>query len=277
MELDTIKKKLEDLVIKTLKSLKRQPNILQKIKFYEQVHQSLSLNVIKNKREIYYNSVQIFRTQSTVDKLIKETCSILEVSQSDLLISTTLKGIFNVSLTFYRNNKIIYQNNQGTSLIPDMSTIDSVKCEYKICVVIEKDTIFSKIVRSYTRNDILFVCGKGYPCGNTLSLVRNLKNVTMYGLFDFDPYGLEICSKYLSIKRIGVCLEDLELVDRSSYIKLSEFDIRKIERMLVNQNINKDLNFMKKNNLKIELEGLFNSKGFNLDIFLKSKIEYNNK
>ncbi|KAK6089703.1 hypothetical protein P3W45_001345 [Vairimorpha bombi] len=277
MKLESIKNKLEELVIKTLKSIRRHPNILQKIKFYEQVHQSLSLNIIKNKREIYYNSVQIFRTQKNVDKLIKETCSILGVSQPDLLISTTLKGIFNGSLVFYRNNKIIYQNNQGTSLIPDMSTIDRVKCEYKKCVVIEKDTIFSKIVRSYTRNDILFVCGKGYPCGNTLSLVKNLVDVKIYGLFDFDPYGLEICSKYPSLKRIGLCLEDIEWVDKSSYIKLSEFDNRKIERMMLNHNFNKDLNFMKNNNLKIELEGLFNSKEFNLECFLDSKIEYKSK
>jgi len=66
---NNLKVKLEELVIYILKNIKRYPNIIQRLKFYEQIHLGLTLNKIKNKREIYYNSVSIFKKQSIVDML----------------------------------------------------------------------------------------------------------------------------------------------------------------------------------------------------------------
>lgn len=268
---NNLKVKLEELVIYILKNIKRYPNIIQRLKFYEQIHLGLTLNKIKNKREIYYNSVSIFKKQSIVDMLIKDTCNKLKCTQSDLLISTTLKGVFYGNITFYKNNKLVHVNLKGTSLIPDMNQIDRIEYTQKKCLIIEKDTIFSKIVREYTSNDILFICGKGYPCRNTILLVNKL-NIRKYGIFDFDPYGLEICTKYPSIKKIGIDIKDINLIDKQHFMILNKYDIRKINTLLKQKVYEVELFYMLKNNIKIEIEGLFSAKGFDINNYFYTKI-----
>ncbi|WUR05147.1 meiotic recombination protein SPO11-like protein [Vairimorpha necatrix] len=275
---------LRDLTRHTLRNISKFPNILQRLKFYEELNNSLLSNTKKNKREIYYNSVEIFKSQSSVDRLIKETCIKLKCTQSDLLISTTLKGIYYGNIVFYKNNKEII-NCRGTSLIPDMSEIERVECKSKMIIVVEKDTIFSKIIRSKNQedtkdvlndtnlkssDDILFICGKGYPCHNTLALVNKLKHIKMYGIFDFDPYGVEICTKYKTVQRIGVRRED---INKENVLELTENDIKRIRSLIKKGICVEDMEYMLENNIKMEIEGIFNRPGFDILEYIRERTE----
>ena len=90
-------------------------------------------------------------------------------------------------------------------LIPTLDTVESIHFNGQIVLVIEKDSIFQSLIQNFqsierqTGCHILLVTGKGYPCLATREFLVSIKlqfSVLFFGLFDFDPYGMEIFSVY---------------------------------------------------------------------------------
>ena len=75
-----------------------------------------------------------------------------------------------------------------------------------IVLLVEKDSVFQWLVQHFEEliiqlgRKVLLVTGKGYPCLATREFLVGLRLLQrfskFYGLFDFDPYGLEIFSVY---------------------------------------------------------------------------------
>ena len=84
-----------------------------------------------------------------------------------------------------------------------------IKTKAEFVLIIEKDAVFQQLINQNfleLANGIL-ITGKGFPDTNTRELIHILSaeyKLKTYGLFDADPYGIEIlnCYKFGSIVRI---------------------------------------------------------------------------
>lgn len=251
--------KIQLLTLKAISNI-QSPSILCRLRFYEIIYEMLTKSIVRNKREIYYLDVKIFKTQRVVDNLINSTCKILSLTPFSLNITNTLKGIFYGSVTFHFVSTEEMRMNNTTSLIPDMNRVRQVTTSSTLCVVVEKDTIFSKIIRESKDLDWLLVCGKGYPCRNTLLFLSKLSNIRIVGLFDYDPYGLDIFLNYrriCSIEKIGLSSEDLRNVKHS--IDLNTRDINRMKALKDRSETAQEAKEMQIGGVKAELENLFES------------------
>ena len=124
---------------------------------------------------------------------------------------------------------------------------------------------------SNNKKNILLICGKGYPCMNTLKLLT-LLNIKTYGIFDFDPHGLEIYMCYkksnISINKIGINLHQVINISCTKYIKLTKLDYVKIKNLCRYTELKDELIYMRDNDMKIEIESVFNDSGFDLCEFI---------
>ncbi|KAF7696479.1 putative meiosis-specific protein SPO11 like protein [Cucumispora dikerogammari] len=253
-----------------------------KLKFLEILKYMLKHNIKKSKREIFYTCPVIFGNQTRVDSIIKHYCATWQLEMSDINITISLKGIFIGRITFKINGEVIHQN-QG--LIPDMLTIETIEIKHKKILVVEKDSMMSFINEVYIKNKIkmnfVLVSGKGYPDTNTKNFLQNIsrdKNIKIYGLFDFDPHGLDIYRVYkqtINIYRIGILSSDIFVykVNEREMLKLKLNDFRKIESLISGENFiefQEDLLFLKglRKKCEIEIFTAFNEK------FIINYLEY---
>lgn len=266
------------------------PNLAQILKFYEIVIDLINSGMKKNKREIYYQSVNVFKKQYIIDHLIKRTTKLFGVSQRSLMITASLKGLFFGPVKF----KIDGQMKNCSLLIPDMLSVEKVITKAKVIIVLEKDSIFSFLCqfKNVRFANVLFVCGKGYPCNNTILFLNRLKNkCKIYGLFDFDPYGLHIYHIYKygstnnhmrieNITRIGIDSNDVfkYKIDEKELLSLNNRDYKMIEKLKkidTNNEFIDDLRFFLGTDKKMEME-IFTSKNINFIVdYIIEKLDLN--
>lgn len=266
---------MEQNVLKLLVELKSR-NLVMQLKIYEILRNMQVSGMIKNEREIFYMSVNTFRNQASVRRLIKRTASELQVSRLDLGIRNTLKGVFVGRLAFVKNKKTFPMESAdgNPQLIPDMSDIDDVLCDQKTTVVMEKDTMLSSVVfvmkEETAACNVLLVCGKGYPCRNTMMLLKMLEGKSrVFGLFDFDPFGLHIyiVYKYGSIASPELKVESMHRirmndvfgqgVSENDLVPLNRHDCKMIQRLMGYSELVEDLQLLKSSMMKLELEAFF--------------------
>lgn len=93
-------------------------------------------------------------------------------------------------------------DNPGGVLIPrTISAVTSVRTRAKLAIVVEKDTVFQKLLEENCpgRLSCILITGKGYPDVTTRMLVKILAEkveLPVYVLVDADPYGVEIMCTY---------------------------------------------------------------------------------
>lgn len=283
MDTDALKVQIEKDTRSILQNMRSLAQI-QKLKFYGIVHEMLSHDTSRSKREIFYMAVPVFKSQSVVDKLVKATSTKFGVCL-DPYITASLKGLYSGPIRFHSSEGVI----QNSKLIPDMQKVFRVECDATSVVVIEKDALFSFIVERTARSDILFVCGKGYPCRNTIKLLQMIK-IKKYGIFDFDPFGLHIFSVYRksmseedqpTFLRLGITSQDLFdfKVSENDLISLNSRDLTYIENMIKRkdcESLNADLMFLKGLGKKLEMEAFINNEPDFFERFLDLKIARGN-
>ena len=184
------------------------------------IYGMISRNVICTKRELYYRNVQFLKNQASVNRALDSICSLLNVQVWELGILSTSKGLIagDITITLEENEVI---NCIGTKCVPqNPSTIKSVKSEAEYVLVVEKDTVFSRLVNDNffgrSLKKCILVTAKGYPDINTRVLLKKIVeklNIPVYIIVDADPYGIEIMCTY----KFG----SLELVEKSEQLALS--------------------------------------------------------
>lgn len=244
-------------------------NLAKILKFYEIIIEMQHTGLSKNKREIFYQSVPIFKTQITIEILIKRMRRKFGITEEDLLITSSLKGLYKGDVSFITNNGVL----ENTLLIPDMRNVLKIETQAEIVVVIEKDSFFSflmQIVENIENfKNVIWVCGKGYPCQNTLRFLNFIKGkMRILGIFDYDPHGIHIYNVYKygsslnkkhvieNIQRIGICSSDvLEYkIEEKELIDLSCRDNKMIEKLLKLEEVKGDVLFLKGLKKKMEME-----------------------
>lgn len=158
-----------------------------------------------------------------------------------------------------------------------MTSVYKIVIKYKKILIVEKESVFNfikEIFKKYNKKiDFLMITGKGYPCLNTLNFINKIKNkkIRIFGLFDFDPFGLDISRIYetrinnFKYKRIGITMKDLRKYKyvKSDAINLTKYDISKIKSLekLDQKKLKKDLNFLlRKKKCEIEIFTTFDNK-----------------
>lgn len=268
---------------------------LSKIKLLSIVFPLLKTSILVNKRSIYYQAVPLFKTQKRVDSLILFYMKKFQCEMKFLNISAGLKGIFHGSLRFIYDQKVsegcqivnnapmirngpmidqkagndsMIRNDLGVNLIPDMSFVTRVEHAYDLVIVIEKETILSKIANK----NHLTICGKGFPCKNTIKLLERLEpKVKVICLTDFDPHGLYIYLHYKrsikEIERRGVTVHDIlkHKVRKEECIKMKEREMKMIRKLKEIEEVKEEALFMEGCEFKVELEAIVLQKEFNIE------------
>ncbi|EJT76172.1 meiosis-specific topoisomerase Spo11 [Gaeumannomyces tritici R3-111a-1] len=152
------------------------------IRILEIAHEALLTGKLVTKRNIFYQDKQLFRDQRTVDALVDNIALTLGVGRHALNIAAAGKGLVAgpISLTLDDDGSILPCDD--ATLIPTPDRLRHVEwSRAQWILVIEKE-------------------GKGYPdlCTRRFlfSLHQSRPYIPVYGLVDYDPYGIRILRNY---------------------------------------------------------------------------------
>ncbi|KAI4504858.1 hypothetical protein M0802_000408 [Mischocyttarus mexicanus] len=171
-------------------------------------HRLLITNTIITRRSFYYdlkNDIAniLAPKQQYVDLAVNNIAEILNCAPWDLRLIGSSKGLVAGDLTLYfKDNQIIDCRVPGGVLIPQLiSNIKSIRVKGKFVLVVEKDTIFQKLLEENVTKllNCILITGKGYPDIATRMLIKLLSekvNLPIYIVVDADPFGVDIMCVY---------------------------------------------------------------------------------
>lgn len=153
-------------------------------------------------RDIFYQDVNLFRTQKSVVAAIDQICRTLHVPRRLLGIIPSPNGLIAGDLTVVFSSGAVVEIDRINSphIIPVGSQVFhiSVKKQPKFILVIEKEAVFSHLCKELP--EALLVTGRGFPDHYTRlflkALVDAMPSVPVYGLVDADVHGILIMKTY---------------------------------------------------------------------------------
>ncbi|KAF7782146.1 hypothetical protein Agabi119p4_1522 [Agaricus bisporus var. burnettii] len=194
--------------------------LAQLFRVMDLAHEAIIEDIPTTKRDIFYNDVQLFNSQRTVDTLVDDLAATFDLDRSSLNIRASSKGLICGSgLTIYlTSGETVRPTDTKATLIPAGEDISSFG--------LSEDAVFQtlcnleitnshdfpgrgllitvRVARRSTSGIFLTKCldkGKGYPDIATRHLVKTLADclpprIPIMALVDGDPYGLDILSVY---------------------------------------------------------------------------------
>lgn len=192
----------------------------------------------------------------------------------------------------------------GAVLLPqDHNAINHLETNAAFVLIVEKDTIFSKLISQKIfetiGKDIILITGKGYPDLCTRHIVHRLSVVhklPIYALCDADPFGIDILliyqfgspkmpydiSKNLICPRmqwLGIHPTELNMFNFSS-ASLNKYDNRKLQNILrynyLKPAIRAELQLMQLLQRKVHIDELHCiAQNFLINDYLPNKIKRN--
>ena len=268
----------------------------------------LQENVYSTKREIYYNDVPFFGSQTIVDHVVDDISCMFNLPRHALHILACSKGYVSGKLSFreHDGNLIDCNGNPNGILVPShIHGIYNICSDAKAILVVEKDATYQRLLDDdilEKLHPIIMITGKGFPDLNTRLLVKRLwesLEVPILALVDTDPHGVEIMSVYRfgsmsqsydtdnlavpSMRWIGVLPSDLEKlsINKEAQIPLTGQDRKKISQLLerpyvkAHASIQQELLVLLNTGYKAEMQALSGiSTGFITDVFLPIKIKH---
>lgn len=266
----------------------------------------LQKNTYCTKRELYYQDVNVYESQSVLDKILNDIACLFNVQKIDLHVLTTSKGCIAGDLQFKDSDGNYIDcsaSAQGTLVPNDISGITNIQSTARFILVVEKDAIFQILLDGdiiTTMHPCILVTGKGFPDANTRQIVRKLWDtlqIPVMGLVDADPYGVEILCTYrygslsmaydcnhLAVPQmqwLGVHPTDMERLHlpEDATMVMTKCDIDKAMSLLdrpyffCNKEWSKQIKILLSHQKKMEIEGLHKISGqFLSNVYLPSKI-----
>ncbi|KAF5505504.1 Meiotic recombination protein rec12 [Colletotrichum siamense] len=171
----------------------------QVLKIIHLSHSSLLSGNPVTKRNLFYQCPDLFKTQAIVDGLVDDISHTLGMGRDDLNIVASAKGLLSGPITLHmRDSSSVSASASDTGVtIPTTRNISKIDFQHAEWVlVVEKDASPCKI----PGQDGMLTSGKGVPDLQTkqfLHLLHSAKpEIPIYGLVDFDPYGVNIMRCY---------------------------------------------------------------------------------
>ncbi|OCH93112.1 DNA topoisomerase IV alpha subunit [Obba rivulosa] len=183
----------------------------QLLKVVNLLHEALVDDIPTTKRDMYYKDVQLFKSQSVVDRLVDDLAATFELGRADLHVRASSKGLIaGVGLTIHlTQGDVIHVNTTEASLIPASEEISQFEVDSQLSwvLVVEKEAVFQTLCRlniaahPYMPGPGLLITGKGYPDVATRELVKTLSDnlppsIPILCLVDGDAFGIDILSVY---------------------------------------------------------------------------------
>ncbi len=290
---------------RNLSSVKSFNQLTQLMLILEEI---LSRNIHNTKRDIFYNDVNTFETQSTSDNLIEDLSALLQVTRTSLNVTASSKGIVIGRLQFEEKGDYIDCTKIGTgkSIAPAIDEIENLQSDAEFVLVIEKDAVFNRLAEDqfYDYVPSILITAKGQPDMATRMFLKKIDEelqIPILAIMDADVYGIEIMrvytvgSKSLSfeaanlavpnMKWLGLLPSDLTEesgfhIPSSTHIKLTKNDENKIKLMLEEEFVKrkpewkKELLILQELGVKAEIQAL-NAKDpqFITNQYLPDKLE----
>jgi len=180
-------------------------------KILDVMHQAITDDIPCTKRDIYYQDVPLFKSQSVVDQLVDDISATFGMGRADMHVRASAKGLFcGAALTIHLSSgEVISGNESESALIPTAEQIVhlDVSDDLAWVLVVEKEAVFQTLVHqgfadcSSSLGRGIIITGKGYPDLATRHLVgtfsRNLpSSIPIVAIVDADPHGIDIMSTY---------------------------------------------------------------------------------
>ncbi|KAK0618970.1 Spo11/DNA topoisomerase VI subunit A [Immersiella caudata] len=172
-------------------------------------HEALLSGNLITKRNIYYQNIDLYKSQGMVDELVDNIAYTLGVGREDLNIVAAARGLIFGPISLIMRGGDALQCGLPTDngiLLPSIYSVESVELnEVKWLLVIEKEATFRTLAASqYPRRCPIgpgvLVTAKGFPDLATrrfLSILHNARpQLTMFALVDYDPHGIAILRTY---------------------------------------------------------------------------------
>ncbi|KAK3911253.1 Meiotic recombination protein SPO11 [Frankliniella fusca] len=161
--------------------------------------------VTKWDRQLYYEDVTFLKSQREVDDGALSVSRVLRLPPWHLGLLATAKGLVagDLTITTVDGEVLDCSSNPGGVLIPgDVCAVQSVQSTAKFMLVLEKDTIFQRVLQEGILDRLgpcIVVTGKGYPDVSTRALLSRLEaelRLPMLAVMDADPHGVHIMCVY---------------------------------------------------------------------------------
>ncbi|XP_033209484.1 meiotic recombination protein W68 [Belonocnema kinseyi] len=237
-------------------------------------------------------------TMKKVNNAVNSAEKLIGCTRWDLGFVATSKGLVAGDLTLNFNEKsITYLKTRGDLIPQEMFELSSIRTSAKFVLVVEKDTIFQKLLGEREMCpeylNCILITGKGEPDIATRILVHRLSEIERlptYILVDNDPYGFEILCTYRfgskehkpwaspSVRWIGIHPEEIKSMGIIP-MGLKVREIEKVKTLRTRNDLQSEANLcmqlrkMKKIG-KAEIESVANlSYGFLTRFYIPEKIK----
>ncbi|XP_013100333.2 meiotic recombination protein W68 [Stomoxys calcitrans] len=158
-------------------------------------------------RELLYKNNHMASNMLHINRAVQDVCCLLNQTSWNLGIFSSGKGLIAGPLLIVMSNGDTIDCNcltTPTMIPPNFTYIDHFQTQAQIIVVVEKDTIFKKLLQSplfsVMKGKVLLITARGNPDLSTRWLLNKLSrahtHLAMYMLADGDPYGIEIMLTY---------------------------------------------------------------------------------
>nr|WJN25130.1 meiosis-specific topoisomerase [Farysia itapuensis] len=212
------------------KAVKGMLRFAQYLRVLELVQSALRQCMFVTKRSIYYQSMHLFDSQQASDNVVEQLVVLLGCKdRSQLGVIASPRGLVagNLVITHEHTPSIKIVPGRATLIPPEIVTqtdwhvrLDAAQPP-KLIILVEKETVFKTLVQLQQRGSLsdplrksIIVTGRGYADQAARVLINLLAETELrcVGLFDCDPYGIDIHRHYrlacpsADIQRLGVNL-----------------------------------------------------------------------
>lgn len=251
---------------------------LMVLKIIDVLIDNLQKNLITTRRDIYYQDVPLFKTQRSVDSIISLLCTSLNYKDFEISAIASQKGLYRGKIKLIYEDKEMVKDDCFESLIPKLHDVNSIRIDdsIKYLLIIEKEAVF-QLLTNYSQNNSnrILITGKGFPDQLTRLFINKItatNNVSVFGICDCDPYGLNILRQYKTGGKVKYSC-DLQPLENSimnfSSGSLMDLDQKEVKMMMKN--------LIEWNELDDPKFGSFTKQELQRMLFLGKKCELNMK
>ncbi|XP_066442182.1 meiotic recombination protein SPO11 [Eleutherodactylus coqui] len=278
------------------------------MKLLSVIYKLVQTDTYATKRDIFYEDVQLYGSQRTVDSIVMDISCMLKIPRRSLHILSTSKGCVAGSLLYIEQDgtKVDCSFNTSGVLVPsNVEGVTHLRTAARYILIIEKDATFQRLLDDDfcgKCGPCILITGKGVPDVNTRLFVRKLWDtfqIPIFTLVDADPHGIEIMCIYKygsasmsfeahnltvpSIAWLGLLPSDIErlYVPADALIPLSALDQRKLLSLHKRPYVScqplwkQELQIMTERKMKAEIQALTSlSPTFLTSVYLPNKLEY---
>ncbi|CAM4682253.1 unnamed protein product [Leuciscus chuanchicus] len=175
------------------------------LKLLSVIYKLVQSDSYATKRDIYYNDVQLFGSQRTLDFIVDDVSCLLKVPRRSLHVLATSKGFISGDLCYLEEDGTKVDCNSSSAATPVSSNVNGIRnivSSAKFILIVEKDATLQRLLDDdfCTRlSPCIIITGKGMPDVNSRLMVRKLwdaLHVPVFALVDADPHGIEIMCIY---------------------------------------------------------------------------------